>query len=200
MRKIITSILSNILTAIYQPFWFALLAAILLMFLYLFAREHGWKQAVELWLKSFRTDRMFRKVFLLGFYTILVLFRTLLNRNMWANPLSDLMGGWGLYNSNGELTTEAIENFFLLLPWIMLLFWTAGENLLGKRPPWVKVIWTGLKLAFLFSLSIESLQLLLRLGTFQLSDLFYNTLGGGAGSGLFWLLKKFSPNKRDKGR
>ena len=70
MRKIITSILSNILTAIYQPFWFALLAAILLMFLYLFAREHGWKQAAALWLKSFRKDRMFRKAFYMGFYTI----------------------------------------------------------------------------------------------------------------------------------
>ena len=195
MREIITSILSNILTAIYQPFWFALMAAILLMFLYLFAREHGWKHPVALWLKSFRKDRMFRKVFLLGFYTILVLFRTLLNRNMWANPLSDLMGGWSLYNSNGELTTEAIENFFLLLPWIILLFWVIGEKLFGKGTSCVKVIWTGLKIAFLFSLSIESLQLLLRLGTFQLSDLFYNTLGGGAGGALFWLMKKLRSNK-----
>ena len=33
-------------------------------------------------------------------------------------------------------------------------------------------------LAFIFSVSIEMLQLLLRLGTFQLSDIFYNTVGG----------------------
>ena len=32
-----------------------------------------------------------------------------------------------------------------------------------------------------FSVNIEMLRLLLRLGTFQLSDLFYNTVGGVVG-------------------
>ena len=36
-------------------------------------------------------------------------------------------------------------------------------------------------LAFIFSISIEMLQLLMRLGTFQLSDIFYNTVGGMLG-------------------
>lgn len=42
-------------------------------------------------------------------------------------------------------------------------------------------------LAFLFSLTIEFLQLFLRLGTFQLSDLCYNTLGGAIGGVLYWM-------------
>jgi len=33
---------------------------------------------------------------------------------------------------------------------------------------------------------IEILQLLLRLGTFQLSDIFYNTVGGVLGDMCYW--------------
>ncbi|MCC9084868.1 VanZ family protein [Enterococcus faecium] len=41
----------------------------------------------------------------------------------------------------------------------------------------IRTIYVGIKYVFLFSLSIEFTQLFFRLGTFQLSDLFYNTLG-----------------------
>ena len=42
---------------------------------------------------------------------------------------------------------------------------------------------------FLFSLTIETLQLMLRLGTFQLSDICYNTLGGMIGGVMFWIIR-----------
>ncbi|WP_262369700.1 VanZ family protein [Enterococcus faecium] len=45
---------------------------------------------------------------------------------------------------------------------------------------------------FLFSLSIEFTQLFFRLGTFQLSDLFYNTLGGLIGALLYWLFYRLN--------
>ena len=41
----------------------------------------------------------------------MILFRTLLNRNLWLNPLSNVMGGWGIWETvNGEqkLTTECM--------------------------------------------------------------------------------------------
>ena len=41
-------------------------------------------------------------------------------------------------------------------------------------------------LAFSFSVSIEMLQLFLRLGTFQLSDIFYNTVGGVVGGLVYY--------------
>lgn len=41
----------------------------------------------------------------------------------------------------------------------------------------------------IFSVSIEMLQLLLRLGTFQVSDIVYNTLGGMLG-GLCYIVGK----------
>lgn len=49
----------------------------------------------------------------------MVLFKTLINRDMWMNPLSDVWGVWGIYTYNSEtgqrvLTLECIENFFCL--------------------------------------------------------------------------------------
>ena len=46
------------------------------------------------------------------------------------------------------------------------------------------------RIAFIFSVSIEMLQLLLRLGTFQLSDIFYNTVGGVVGGLMYCAVMK----------
>ena len=54
---------------------------------------------------------------------------------------------------------------------------------LATKPGLYQPFW----FAFLFSLTIEFLQLFLRLGTFQLSDLCYNTLGGAMGGVLYWM-------------
>lgn len=46
---------------------------------------------------------------------------------MWMNPLSDVWGVWGIYTYNSVtgqrvLTSECIENFLLLMPYIILIF------------------------------------------------------------------------------
>lgn len=184
MLEIISKIISNILTALYQPFWFALILSVLFMFVYMIYPNI--KSAAIQWIGWFKESVFFRKLFLLVFVTVIILFRTLLNRDMWTNPLSDIMGGWTLYDKAGELTTEAIENFFMLVPFIMLLFWTY-EDKLFKRLQLKKVLFYSLAITFFCSLTIEFLQLLLRLGTFQLSDIFYNTLGGITGGLIYWL-------------
>lgn len=74
----------------------------------------------------------------------------------------------------------------LFIPFTILLFWTAGKKIL-KKTTFLNIVWTGLKITFVFSLSIELLQLFLRLGTFQVSDLTYNTLGGGIGGAVYWI-------------
>ncbi len=71
------------------------------------------------WYQKFKESVFFRKLFFLAFVTSLILFRTLLNRNLWMNPLSDVMGGWGIWETvNGEqkLTTECIENVIMMVP------------------------------------------------------------------------------------
>lgn len=120
------------------------------------------------------------------FFVMMILMRTLLNRNMWVNPVSNVLGGWTLYNEEGEITTEAIENVMLMLPFIVLLLWTFRDRLLDKVSLG-SIVWTGTKFSFLFSVNIEFLQLFLSLATFQLSDIFYNTLGGFLGGLLYYI-------------
>lgn len=176
-------ILTNILMALYEPFGFSLLLSFLAMFFYLYAYEptaagRGWKSAVVTWYQKFKESVFFRKLFLLAFVTSMILFRTLLNRILWLNPLSKVMGGWGIWEiENGErkLTTECIENVIMMVPFSAIVMWTFREKIENS---WKKILWQSWKIAFVFSVSIEMLQLLFRLGTFQLSDIFYNTVGG----------------------
>ena len=112
------------------------------------------------------------------------------NRNLWMNPLSKVMGGWGIWETvNGEqkLTTECIENVIMMVPFSSVVMWIFGEKI-GNG--WKKILRESGKIAFIFSISIEMLQLLLRLGTFQLSDIFYNTVGGVLGGLLYCIAMK----------
>lgn len=188
-------IITNILIALYEPFGFSLLLSFLAMFFYLYAYEskeagNGWKNAIVTGYQKFKESVFFRKLFLLAFVTSMILFRTLLNRNLWLNPLSDVMGGWDIWETvNGEqkLTTECIENLIMMVPFSAVVLWTFGEKI-GNG--WKKILWYSGKMAFIFSVSIEMLQLLLRLGTFQLSDIFYNTVGGVVGGMAYYVAMK----------
>lgn len=189
------NIFTNILMDFYEPFGFSLLLSFLVMFFYLYAYKaqdagKGWKNAIVTWHKEFKKSVFFRKLFLLAFVASMILFRTLLNRNLWMNPLSNVMGGWGIWKMvNGEqkLTTECIENVIMMIPFTSIVMWTFGENI-GNS--WKKILWQSWKIAFIFSVSIEMLQLLLRLGTFQLSDIFYNTVGGAVGGLMYYAAMK----------
>lgn len=201
MADIVSSIIKNVLMALYQPFGFALLLSILAMYFYLFATEkessgEGFKKSIIIWTARFRVSSKFRRLFFLCFYVSMILIRTLLNRDLWLNPLSNVMGGWWIYETNpstGEvkLTTECIENLMLFIPFSALLMWFMEQKEEIKC-----ILWTSTKIVFLFSVSIEFLQLFLRLGTFQIADLFYNTLGGFLGGLIYWIFyklnKKFS--------
>lgn len=150
----------------------------------------GWKNAIVTWYQKFKESVFFRRLFFLAFVTSLILFRTLLNRQLWMNPLSDVMGGWGIWETvNGEqkLTTECIENVIMMVPFTSMVIWTFQEKV-GSS--WKKILWYSGKVAFIFSISIEMLQLFLRLGTFQLSDLFYNTVGGMIGGLMYYGIAK----------
>lgn len=185
--EVIKNIITNVLTALYQPFGFSVVLAVLFMFLYLYVGEHGWREAFQRWRSAFKENTTFRRIFILAFYTAMILFRTLLNRDMWMNPLSDIMGSLGLYNEQGQLTTEAIENLMLFIPFTILLLWSLRMKLFKDQYSIKKILWQSTKITFLFSLSIEVAQLFFRLGTFQLSDLFYNALGGFIGGVIYFI-------------
>ena len=100
------------------------------------------------------------------------------------------------------LTTECFENIVLMLPFTALFLWTVAEKIFcGRKITFGRCVWISTKTAFLFSLAIEFLQLFLRLGTFQLSDLFYNTLGGALGGMIYWICWKIrGKNKKQENK
>ena len=195
--QITSNIIRNVLTALYQPFWVAVLMAFSSMFLYLYAKDHHWKisnfisNIIKVWWKEFRSSSSFRRIFLLIFYTTMILFRTLLNRQIWFDPLGKIMGGWSLYAEDGTLTTESIENFMLFIPFTILFLWALRTKLFGNEVRLKKVLLYSFKVVGTFSLSIEFLQVLIHVGTFQLSDLCYNTLGGMIGGCIYWCMYKW---------
>ena len=85
------------------------------------------------------------------------------------------MGHLGDSDWRTETDTECIENVIMMVPFSAVVLWTFGEKI---GAGWKKILWQSGKITFIFSIGIEILQLLLRLGTFQLSDIFYNTVGG----------------------
>lgn len=89
---------------------------------------------------------------------------------------------WKIVNGEKQLTTECIENVFLMMPFTAIVMWTFEIK--------KKVVWKSIKIAFLFSVMIELLQLLLRLGTFQISDIVYNTVGGMLGGIVYVVVKQ----------
>lgn len=106
------------------------------------------------------------------------------------NPLSDVMGEWGIWKTvNGEkqLTTECIENVIMMVPFSAAVLWSFGKKI---ENGWKKILWQSGKITFIFSIGIEILQLLHRLGTFQLSDIFYNTVGGMIGGLIYCAVMK----------
>lgn len=190
MKNIISVILNNVLTAMYQSFWFSVIFSFFFMYFYMAVNgtsksmNSGFNVAIKMWWSEFILSRLFRRCFYLSIYTMMILFRTLLNRTIWLNPLSNVIGDWWIYTLNQEtnewiLTTECIENTMLFVPFAILL-----SAFIRERDGSIPIIST-IKIGFYFSLLIEFLQLFLKLGTFQLSDIAYNTLGAVVGTFLF---------------
>lgn len=135
---ILGKILTNILTALYEPFGFSILLSFFAMYFWLFAYESstagkGWKSAIEIWYQKFKESIFFRKLFFLAFVTSMIIFRTLLNRNLWMNPLTEVMAVWGIWeivNGKRQLAkTECIENVVMMIPFSTLGMWTFEEKI-----------------------------------------------------------------------
>lgn len=190
MLFIIKNILTNVLSSLYTEFFESLLFAFLFVFFYDYAKKNGgYKKAIYDFYLSFKSNKDHRLRFYFIFYVAMILFRTLLGRSLWINTLSDVFGSWTLYDSNGHLYTEGIENIILFLP-LCYLYFTLPENRSYSK----NRILFAMRFSFLFSLAIEFSQLFFKLGSFQLSDIAFNTLGGFLG-GLLYVCLHHKKNK-----
>ncbi len=181
MLIIIKNILTNVLSSLYTEFFESLLFAFLFIYFYDYAKKNGgYKKAIYDFYLNFKSNKENRIRYYFVFYVSMILFRTILGRSLWINTLNDVLGTWTIYDSNGHIYTEGIENIILFLPLCYLLF-----SLPNKRNFTKSRILYSVKFSFLFSLGIEFTQLFLKLGSFQISDIVFNTFGGFLGGLLY---------------
>ena len=84
-----------------------------------------------------------------------------------------------IFHSSGLSRVEVFSNFAIYVPFGFFL----SEHLAATKrfQPWSQLALVTLA-AFGLSLCIESLQVILRVGFFELTDLVMNTVGGGVGA------------------
>lgn len=178
-------VIRNVLTSLYQQLNAAILLACLASFALLYVEEHGVKNSIKAWWKRICNDKEFRRVIYLVFYIGMLLFRTLLCRPYYTNTLGNVLGNWYFKDEAGKLYTEGIENVILFIPFTILLLWALKKKLRNNKFTYLIAVSFGM--SFGLSVLIECLQFFLKLGGFQLSDIFFNSLGGVVGGIIFYL-------------
>lgn len=196
MLNTVKTVIIDVLNTLYQQFWLSIVLAVLCMFLVIYARDKGWKNVFVEWINTFKTDNIFRRYFLLVFYVAMIMLRTVLNRSIWKNPLENVIGTWGLFYPDGSIATEGIQNLVLFVPFTILFLWSMSNKIFSEKVSLILSVRKSLKISFLLVLGIELLQLFFRLGTFQLSDIFYNTLGGLIGGIIYYIIYKIKHRKK----
>lgn len=192
MLENLKAVIKNVLIEIYHPFGFALILSAL--FMYVYKQCDSWKTAIKRWINWFRTDASFRKMFIFIAYLVIILYRTLTNRGMAINTVDNVIGIWKINNFDENYKQIVLVNLVLFIPFTILLFWNFALKLL-KNLKFTTIILQSLKITYLFSLAIEFLQLFLRTGVWQISDLFFNTLGGIIGGILYWIVLNIKNKK-----
>ena len=187
MHAIVDRICVNIISALYQYLFVSIVMAVLFMLLYMECKKIGLKAVFYNWINEFKKSKEYRRIYALAVYTCLILFRTIFCRQIWGNPIGDVLGNWSLHFSDGTLSTELIENIFLFIPFSMLVLWALEDKILKGRKDFLQICYGTIKISFLFSLGIELCQIVLRVGTFQISDLVTNTGGGLIGGIIYWI-------------
>jgi len=114
---------------------------------------------------------------LLFIYTSFLLYITLLGRSHFSNPLGYIWSGWLPFQNpfTKQWNFDAVGNIVMFIPFIFLLL-SCFSRISDKNP-----LIRSLLISFLFSLFIETTQLVISIGTFQIADLVYNTVSGGMG-------------------
>lgn len=113
-----------------------------------------------------------------------------------SSNLSDIFGEWSIFDGETSMyvNPKPILNIILFLPLCFLLFFFI-KKFFNKTYSNKKLLIYSTVISFSVSSFIELTQLIFSLGTFQISDLAYNTLGGLAGAVIYIIIKKFSDKK-----
>ena len=186
------AVADDVFYSIYQYLGFGLIFAVICMIALPEVEHKGLKKCLIHQWHKIRTDKITRYKF--AFFTILfmVLSRTLICRSIWQCPWENIIGEWGVFASDGTLNTEGMLNVLLFVP--LAYFGVLGffqQDGLDKE-----ILFNIVKTSFGFSCLIEICQLFFRVGTFQLSDIFQNTLGGFIGVAVWAMQQKIMKRGR----
>ncbi|MBS6614571.1 MAG: VanZ family protein [Anaerotruncus sp.] len=129
----------------------------------------------------------------LSIMALLLLFAIVLNATLFSrigvyhitHPLAYLWAGWNPFVSDLNPTWNTIA--FMPLGTVIYSY---AKNVRGTKMRSRACILISTLAAFATSLFIETTQLIFKIGTFQISDLFYNTLGGLLGALIFVAIRK----------
>ena len=122
-------------------------------------------------------------LFLFIYFTFAVFFITVIQRECTYTPLANVFRGWSIYNDNHAIDYQVIGNILMFIPSSFLLC-----ILMREEGSFVKIILKTLLSSLCFSTFIEITQLIFSKGTFQFSDIVYNTLGGVLGAIIFIII------------
>lgn len=139
-------------------------------------------------------------IFISLIYFSVILYITLFSRinTFETDSLSRVYDGWLIKESKYYFDFNPIYNMIMFAPLCSIIFtlkkiFTPEYTLNNK-----KVIIISTISAFALSFLIEISQLIFTLGTFQFSDLFYNTLGGFLGAIIYnFIIKKRNSTKQN---
>lgn len=174
----IERIVMDCIIALYQNIGTSILLSLIILFLYQSFKLK--KISIKKFICDFKSRSLRKRLYLLLSIVFIVQY-TILRRTGNHNPLQNIIGPFILSDLlGGYFTVETIENVILFIPFGVCL---KNFNVLCS---FKRVLFN----AFILSLCIEILQLVFKLGTFQFSDLYYNTVGGMIGYLIFIILKK----------
>lgn len=154
---------------------------------YLYVKDHGLKNTILRIKNELVQHKEFRIKCIFVFVCFMIADRTILGRTGWVYPLTNPIGDWGVYTGDGSFNFDLFENIVLFVPMTALLPIAFPNVLNDSICITYKSVIRLTVIGFICSLCIETVQLLLRLGKFQLSDIFYNTVGGIIGA-VIWRL------------
>ena len=186
------AVADDVFYSIYQYLGFGLIFAVICMIALPEVEHKGLKKCLIHQWHKLRTDKITRYKFAFFIILFMVLSRTLICRSIWQCPWENIIGEWGIFTPDGTLNTEGMLNVFLFVP--LAYFGVLGfcqQDGLDKE-----ILFNIVKISFGFSCLIEICQLFFRVGTFQLSDIFQNTLGGFIGVAVWAMQQKIMKRGR----
>lgn len=183
----IFNIVEHILRELYIHFGECVLIAVLCVFSIQLFEQNGIKNTISETVRRMRREYKFRIYFFAFLYMAFLLSMTILGRQRQENPLVNVIGDWNVKNLDNA------ENVLLFLPYGF--FFSRIMAYRNKKTGNTVYIHNATLTALFLSSTIEFIQFIFSVGTFQLSDIAMNTVGAFLGA-VFEGINKWKRNRR----